>query len=210
MCNNDPLNALWNCDMSAGPPVLNSGLDCTRWLAGTTVASQRTATGRRENPTRTMCASATNTPPADSGTQNATTTIDTSARKPLVRNTGLFLTAAYCDWAKDIPLFPGFLFFLCSLTRCLTPAPLKLLPYVAIQICLLLFFTPVLREWKNYAMQYKKVQKSSCNETYSSSSFTKQPCSKMDCTAESERRGTEIKKRFLCRRPTDQQACDRV
>jgi len=34
-------------------------------------------------------------------------------------------------------------------------------------------------EWKNYAMQYKKVQKSSWNETYSSSSFTKPSCSKM-------------------------------
>jgi len=29
---------------------------------------------------------------------------------------------------------------------------------------------------KNYAMQYKNVQKSSWNEPYSSSSFTKQPC----------------------------------
>jgi len=32
---------------------------------------------------------------------------------------------------------------------------------------------------KNYAMQYKKVQKSSWNKPYSSSSFTKQSCSKM-------------------------------
>ena len=32
---------------------------------------------------------------------------------------------------------------------------------------------------KNYAVQYKKVQKSSWNEPYSSSSFTKQSCSKM-------------------------------
>ena len=30
--------------------------------------------------------------------------------------------------------FPSFLFFLCSLTRCLVPAPLKLLPYGSIQI----------------------------------------------------------------------------
>ena len=46
--------------------------------------------------------------------------------------------------AKVIPLLPGFLFFLCSLTRCLAPAPLKLRPYGAIQICLLLllFFDP--------------------------------------------------------------------
>ena len=40
--------------------------------------------------------------------------------------------------AKDIPHFPGFLFFPCSLTRCLDPAPLKLRPDGAIQICLLL------------------------------------------------------------------------
>ena len=55
-------------------------------------------------------------------------------------------------------------------------------------ICLLLiwlFFITFLprysipREWKNYAMQYKKVQKSSWNKLYSSSSFTKQSCSKM-------------------------------
>ena len=32
---------------------------------------------------------------------------------------------------------------------------------------------------KNYALQYRKVQKSSWNEPYSSSSFTKQSCSKM-------------------------------
>ena len=38
----------------------------------------------------------------------------------------------------DIPVLPGFLFFLCSLTRCLAPAPLKLRPYGAIHICLLL------------------------------------------------------------------------
>ena len=33
-----------------------------------------------------------------------------------------------------IPLLSGFLFFLCSLTWCLAPAPLKLRPYGAIQI----------------------------------------------------------------------------
>jgi len=32
----------------------------------------------------------------------------------------------------------GVLFFLCPLTRCLAPAPLKLRPYDAIQMCLLL------------------------------------------------------------------------
>jgi len=48
---------------------------------------------------------------------------------------------------------------------------------------ILFYLTPVLNSQgmkKNfYAMQYKKVQKSSWNETYSSSSFTKQSCSKM-------------------------------
>ena len=39
---------------------------------------------------------------------------------------------------KFNPIFPGFLFFLCSLSRCLAPLPLKLRPYGAIQICLLL------------------------------------------------------------------------
>jgi len=37
--------------------------------------------------------------------------------------------------AEDMPFSSG---FLCSLTRCLAPAPLKLRPYGAIQICLLL------------------------------------------------------------------------
>ena len=49
-------------------------------------------------------------------------------------------------------------------------------------LLLLLFFGPrysIPREWKNYAVQYKKVQKSSWNEPYSSSPFTKQSCSKM-------------------------------
>ena len=40
--------------------------------------------------------------------------------------------------AKDIPLLPGFLSSLFSLTRCLAPAPLKLRPCGAIQVCLLL------------------------------------------------------------------------
>jgi len=39
---------------------------------------------------------------------------------------------------------------------------------------------------KNYAMQYKQVQKSSWNEPYSSSFFAKQSCSKM--ASESEQR----------------------
>ena len=81
-------------------------------------------------------------------------------------------------------------------------------------LLLLLFFWPrysIPKEWKNYAMQYKKVQKSSWNEPYSSSSFTKQSFSKMAVyTAESERRVAEIKSWFLCRRQTDQQARDRV
>jgi len=45
---------------------------------------------------------------------------------------------------------------------------------------IIIFLTPVLNSQgmkKNYAMQYKKVQKSSWNEPYSS--FTKQSCSKM-------------------------------
>jgi len=47
---------------------------------------------------------------------------------------------------------------------------------------LLLFFDPSTQfpgNEKKYAMQYKKVQKSSWDEPYSSSSFTKQSCSKM-------------------------------
>ena len=43
-------------------------------------------------------------------------------------------------------MLTGFLFFLCSLTRCLAPAPLKLRPYGAMQICLLLLLlTKILR-----------------------------------------------------------------
>ena len=47
---------------------------------------------------------------------------------------------------------------------------------------LLFFLTPGLNSQgikKNYAMQYRKVQKSSWNEPYCSSSFTKQSCSMM-------------------------------
>jgi len=40
--------------------------------------------------------------------------------------------------SADISLLSGFLVLLCSLTRCLAPAPLKLRPYGVIQICLLL------------------------------------------------------------------------
>ena len=40
--------------------------------------------------------------------------------------------------ATDLPLLPGFHYFLCLLTRCLATAPLKLQPNGAIQICLLL------------------------------------------------------------------------
>ena len=40
----------------------------------------------------------------------------------------------------DIPILPGFLFFLCSLTCCLALVPLKLRLHGAIQICLLLLF----------------------------------------------------------------------
>jgi len=47
-------------------------------------------------------------------------------------------TVAFLAYKRDIPLLSGFIFFLCSLTRCLALAPLKLRPYGAIQICLLL------------------------------------------------------------------------
>ena len=52
---------------------------------------------------------------------------------------------------------------------------------VVIIIIIINFFGPGTQfpgNEKNYAMQYRKVQKSSCNEPYSSS-FTKQSCSKM-------------------------------
>ena len=72
-----------------------------------------------------------------------------------------------------IPLLPDFLSSLSSLARCLAPAPLKLRPSGAIQIRLLLFFTPVLNSLGMKKIRYaiQKVQKSS--------SFTKQSCSKM-------------------------------
>jgi len=47
------------------------------------------------------------------------------------------------------------------------------------RLLLLLFFDPGTQfpgNEKNYAMQYKKVQKSSWNKHYSSFSFTKQSC----------------------------------
>jgi len=78
--------------------------------------------------------------------------------------------------AKDIPLLSGFLSSRFSVAHCLAPAPLKLRPYGTIQIrllllLLLLFLTPVLfpGNEKKYVMQYKKVQKSSWIEPYSSS-----------------------------------------
>jgi len=52
----------------------------------------------------------------------------------------------------------------------------------SVVIIIIIFFWPrysIPEERKNYAMQYEKVQKSSWNEPYSSSSFTKQSCSKM-------------------------------
>jgi len=83
--------------------------------------------------------------------------------------------------------------------------------------CYYYFLTPVLNSQGMKKIRYaiKKVQKSNWNEPYSSSSFTKQSCSKMELytylyTAESEQRVAEVKSWFLCRRPTDQQACDRV
>jgi len=46
--------------------------------------------------------------------------------------------AVFKSRLKTFLLASGFLFFFCSLTRCLAPAPLKFRPYGAIQICLLL------------------------------------------------------------------------
>jgi len=51
-----------------------------------------------------------------------------------------------------------------------------------VQLIIIIIFGPrysIPREWKNNTMQHRKVQKSSWNEPYSSSSFTKQSCSKM-------------------------------
>jgi len=56
-----------------------------------------------------------------------------------------------------------------------------LMPFIIIIIIIIIILTLVLNSQglkKNYAMQYRKVQKSSWNEPYSSS-FTKQSCSKM-------------------------------
>ena len=50
----------------------------------------------------------------------------------------LLIVRPKCTLAAHIPLLPGFLSFLCSLTRCLAPAPLKSRSNIAIQICLLL------------------------------------------------------------------------
>jgi len=63
---------------------------------------------------------------------------------------------------------------------------------------------------KNFSMQYKKVQKLSWNEPYSSSSFTKLSCSKSIVPLSQIWRVTEIKSWFLCHRLTHQKACDRV
>ena len=62
---------------------------------------------------------------------------------------------------NDIPLFPGFLFFLCSLTCCLAPAPLKIRPYGTIQICLLLLLLFLLRFCRKVCL--KIVLRSSVN-----------------------------------------------
>ena len=64
--------------------------------------------------------------------------------------------------------------------------PSSEIKFRVVELLLLLLLWPrysIPREWKKYAMQYKKVQKSSWNEPYfsysSSSSSTKQSCSKM-------------------------------
>jgi len=90
---------------------------------------------------------------------------------------------------------------------------LQLRPYGDIQICLLLlllfyfilFYWPrysIPREWKNYAMQYKKVQNVSW---IAGMNLTPPPSPNSHpvswhCIAESERRVAEIKSWFLCRR----------
>jgi len=77
---------------------------------------------------------------------------------------------------------------------------------------IIIIFTPILNSQvvKESCYALQKVQKSSWNEPYSSS-FTKQSCSNMALYRwiRSESRVAEIKSWFLCRRPTDQQACDR-
>jgi len=70
---------------------------------------------------------------------------------------------------------------------CRPMSALKLPPRGAIKmfiiiIIIIIIFRPrysIPEERKKYTMQYKKVQKSSWNEPYSSSSFTKQSCSKV-------------------------------
>ena len=57
-----------------------------------------------------------------------------------------------CSQAKDIPLLPGFLSFLCSLTRCLAPARLKLRHNGAIQIYLLLLLSFGLRHNSGFSV----------------------------------------------------------
>ena len=72
------------------------------------------------------------------------------------------------------------------------------------------YYYSIPREWKKYAVQYKKVQKSSWNEPYSSSSFTKHLCSKMALYRWIRTESRWIRKLISLSSPTDQQACDRV
>jgi len=55
-------------------------------------------------------------------------------------------------------LFPGFFFFLRSLTRCLPPAPLKLRPYGAIQIYLLLLLLIERRVGRATSVELKRLE----------------------------------------------------
>jgi len=80
---------------------------------------------------------------------------------------------------------------------------LLLLLLLLLILLLLLFLTPVLSSQGIKKLQYaiQKVQKSSWNEPYSSSSFAKQNCHvtvRWHCTTESKWRVNEIKSWFLC------------
>ena len=65
----------------------------------------------------------------------------TAAQRSAPNVSSVLLSAGIGSWPNRLVCsvsFPGFLFFLCSLTCCLAPAPLKLRPYGAVQICSLL------------------------------------------------------------------------
>jgi len=77
-------------------------------------------------------------------------------------------------------------------------------------IKVLLFLPPysIPREWKNTLCNTKKYKnQAGMNLTPSPPSHNSHAV-RWHCTAESERRVAEIKSWFLCRRPTEQQACE--